>query len=49
MQAREVGTCGFSHFRYGQRAMNMNRYTNAKLVDIHLIYGLANQNGRAAV
>lgn len=28
--------------------MNMNRYTNAELADIHFIYGLANGNGRAA-
>ncbi|GFX11882.1 hypothetical protein TNCV_2996661 [Trichonephila clavipes] len=29
--------------------MNMNRYTNAELADIHFICGLANGNGRAAV
>ncbi|GFW22263.1 hypothetical protein TNCV_1430171 [Trichonephila clavipes] len=39
----------FSHFRHGQRGMNMNPYTNAKLVDILFIYGLANGNGRVAV
>ncbi|GFY35395.1 hypothetical protein TNCV_194881 [Trichonephila clavipes] len=33
------------HFRHGQRAMNMNRYTNAELVDIHFNYGPANGNG----
>ncbi|GFT67342.1 hypothetical protein TNCV_2360001 [Trichonephila clavipes] len=27
----------------------MNRYTNAKLTDIHFIYGLSNGNGRVAV
>ncbi|GFU64800.1 hypothetical protein TNCV_2128741 [Trichonephila clavipes] len=35
--------------RHGQRAMNMNRDTNAELVDIHFIYGLANGNGRVLV
>ncbi|GFV91563.1 hypothetical protein TNCV_2385231 [Trichonephila clavipes] len=29
--------------------MNMNRYTNAELVDIHFIYRLAYGNRRAAV
>ena len=38
-----------SHFGNRQRAMNMIRYTNAELVNIHFIYGLANENGRAAV
>ncbi|GFV46655.1 HTH_48 domain-containing protein [Trichonephila clavipes] len=33
----------------GHRVMNMKRYTNAELVDIHFIYGLANGNGCAAV
>ncbi|GFV96926.1 hypothetical protein TNCV_4351391 [Trichonephila clavipes] len=39
----------FPHFRHGQRAMNMNSYTNAELVNIHFIYGLANGSGRVAV
>ncbi|GFY06993.1 hypothetical protein TNCV_4202641 [Trichonephila clavipes] len=39
----------FPHFKHGQHAMNMNRYTNAELVDIHFIYDLANGNGRVAV
>ncbi|GFW09095.1 hypothetical protein TNCV_3081871 [Trichonephila clavipes] len=39
----------FPHFRYGQRVMNMNPYTNAKLPDIHFIYSLANRNGYVAV
>ncbi|GFU83525.1 hypothetical protein TNCV_4217851 [Trichonephila clavipes] len=39
----------FLHFRHGQSAMNMNRYTNSELVDIHFIYDLANGNGRFAV
>ncbi|GFX12760.1 hypothetical protein TNCV_3437341 [Trichonephila clavipes] len=32
-----------------QRAMNMNRYTNAALADIHFIYGIADGNERVAV
>ncbi|GFV37909.1 hypothetical protein TNCV_2663221 [Trichonephila clavipes] len=40
---------GFPHFRLGQHLMNLNRYTNAELVDIYFIYGLANGNGRATV
>ncbi|GFT89259.1 hypothetical protein TNCV_4385711 [Trichonephila clavipes] len=39
----------FPHFRQGQRVMSVNRYMNAKLADIHLLYGLANGNGRVAV
>ncbi|GFX44504.1 hypothetical protein TNCV_4713301 [Trichonephila clavipes] len=39
----------FPHFRHEQRAMNMNRYMNAELADIHSIYNLANGNGCAAV
>ncbi|GFX98880.1 DUF4817 domain-containing protein [Trichonephila clavipes] len=39
----------FLHFRHGQRAMNMYRFTNSELADIHFIYGLADGNGRAAV
>ncbi|GFW43259.1 hypothetical protein TNCV_1350221 [Trichonephila clavipes] len=39
----------FPHFRHGQRAMNMNRCTNAELADIHFIYGLDYGNGRIAV
>ncbi|GFT88940.1 uncharacterized protein TNCV_907221 [Trichonephila clavipes] len=34
---------------HGQRAINMNSYTNAELADIHFIHGLANGNGRVAV
>ena len=45
---RKVGVW-FPHCRHGQRAINMNRYTNAELADIHFIYGLADGNGRAAV
>ncbi|GFT10318.1 hypothetical protein TNCV_3735601 [Trichonephila clavipes] len=37
------------HFSYGQRAMNMNRYTNAELSDIHFIYGLSKGNGHFLV
>ncbi|GFV46952.1 uncharacterized protein TNCV_3033491 [Trichonephila clavipes] len=37
------------HFIHGRRAMNMSRYTNAELTDIHFICGLANVNGRIAV
>ncbi|GFU07935.1 hypothetical protein TNCV_2271541 [Trichonephila clavipes] len=29
--------------------MNMNRYTNVELVDIHFIYSVANGDGRVAV
>ncbi|GFT66858.1 organic cation transporter protein [Trichonephila clavipes] len=36
------------HFTHGQHAINMNRYTNAELVDIHLNYSSANGNGRVA-
>ncbi|GFY18486.1 hypothetical protein TNCV_2397131 [Trichonephila clavipes] len=39
----------FPHFRYGQRAIKMNRYTNAGLVDIHFNYGPPNGNGRFVV
>ncbi|GFT56432.1 DUF4817 domain-containing protein [Trichonephila clavipes] len=39
----------FLHFRHEQRAMNMYRFTNSELADIHFIYGLADGNGRAAV
>ncbi|GFU62335.1 DUF4817 domain-containing protein [Trichonephila clavipes] len=39
----------FLHFRHGQRAMNMYRFTNSELADIHFIYGLAEGKGRAAV
>ncbi|GFU69542.1 uncharacterized protein TNCV_1351021 [Trichonephila clavipes] len=39
----------FPHFRYGPLAMNMNRYTNTELADIHFMYGLANGNGRVDV
>ncbi|GFY09750.1 DUF4817 domain-containing protein [Trichonephila clavipes] len=39
----------FLHFRHGQRAMNMYRFTNSELADIHFIYDLADGNGRAAV
>ncbi|GFU31323.1 hypothetical protein TNCV_8721 [Trichonephila clavipes] len=39
----------FPYFRHEQRAMNMNRYTNAELADIHFIYDLAKRNGRVAV
>ncbi|GFT97666.1 transposase-like protein [Trichonephila clavipes] len=39
----------FLHFRHGQHAMNMYRFTNSELADIHFIYGLADGNGRAAV
>ncbi|GFV73483.1 DUF4817 domain-containing protein [Trichonephila clavipes] len=39
----------FLHFKHGQRAMNMYRFTNSQLTDIHFIYGLADGNGRAAV
>ncbi|GFX02091.1 DUF4817 domain-containing protein [Trichonephila clavipes] len=39
----------FLHFRHGQRAMNMYRFTNSELADIHFIYGLADGNGRVAV
>ncbi|GFV90695.1 hypothetical protein TNCV_2224111 [Trichonephila clavipes] len=39
----------YSHFRYGQCAMIMNRYTNVELVNIPFIYGLTNGNGRVAV
>ncbi|GFU47870.1 hypothetical protein TNCV_4966841 [Trichonephila clavipes] len=34
---------------YGQRPMNMNRYTNSELADIHFIYDLVNRNGRVDV
>ncbi|GFT41032.1 DUF4817 domain-containing protein [Trichonephila clavipes] len=39
----------FLHFSHGQRAMNMYRFTNSELADIHFIYGLADGNGRADV
>ncbi|GFV67249.1 hypothetical protein TNCV_3670041 [Trichonephila clavipes] len=39
----------FPHLKHGQRAMDLNRYTNAELDDIHFIYKLANRNGRVAV
>ncbi|GFU69550.1 DUF4817 domain-containing protein [Trichonephila clavipes] len=39
----------FLHFRHGQRAMNMYRFTNSELADIHFINDLADGNGRAAV
>ncbi|GFY10936.1 hypothetical protein TNCV_1124581 [Trichonephila clavipes] len=39
----------FPHLRHGQRVINMNRYMNAELADIHFIYGLANENGRVSV
>ncbi|GFX39440.1 hypothetical protein TNCV_2668021 [Trichonephila clavipes] len=39
----------FLHFRHGQRAMNMYRFRNSELADIHFIYCLADGNGRAAV
>ncbi|GFV32133.1 hypothetical protein TNCV_1674221 [Trichonephila clavipes] len=49
---REYPQClsgsAWSH-RHGQRTMNMNRYTNARLADIHLNHGIANGNGRVAV
>ncbi|GFU91282.1 hypothetical protein TNCV_4366271 [Trichonephila clavipes] len=35
----------FPHFRNGQRAMNMNRYTNAELADIHFLYHVGSGNG----
>ncbi|GFX31182.1 hypothetical protein TNCV_2026831 [Trichonephila clavipes] len=38
-----------SSFQNEQRAMNINRYTNAKLAGIHFIYGLANRNGHVAI
>ncbi|GFY35770.1 hypothetical protein TNCV_4841471 [Trichonephila clavipes] len=39
----------FPHFRYGQRAMSSNHYTNAEFADIHFIYGLINGNERVSV
>ncbi|GFU77343.1 hypothetical protein TNCV_4358951 [Trichonephila clavipes] len=39
----------FPHFRHAQNVMNMNRYMNAELADIHFIYGLANGKGRVVV
>ncbi|GFW30182.1 hypothetical protein TNCV_1054931 [Trichonephila clavipes] len=39
----------FPHFRHYQHAMNMNRYTNAELADIHFINGLTNGNRCADV
>ncbi|GFX82473.1 hypothetical protein TNCV_2166211 [Trichonephila clavipes] len=39
----------FPHLIHGQRAMSMNRYTNAELVDILFNYGPADGNGRVAV
>ncbi|GFU80059.1 hypothetical protein TNCV_579391 [Trichonephila clavipes] len=39
----------FSHFRHGQRAKNINRYTNAEMAGIHFIYDLANGNERVAI
>ncbi|GFW74779.1 hypothetical protein TNCV_963541 [Trichonephila clavipes] len=39
----------FLHFRHGQRAMNMNRYTITDKADIHFLFGLANGNGRVGV
>ncbi|GFX48686.1 hypothetical protein TNCV_407931 [Trichonephila clavipes] len=39
----------FPHFRHEQLAMNINRYTNTKLADIHFIYDLANGNGCVVV
>ncbi|GFT76615.1 uncharacterized protein TNCV_3678501 [Trichonephila clavipes] len=38
----------FPHIRHRQRVMNMNRYTKVKLVDIDIIYRIANGNGRTA-
>ncbi|GFU05588.1 hypothetical protein TNCV_3291931 [Trichonephila clavipes] len=35
----------FPHFRHGQHAMNMNRYTNDGLADIHFIFRIAKGNG----
>ncbi|GFW47606.1 hypothetical protein TNCV_583181 [Trichonephila clavipes] len=39
----------FTHFRHRQWAMNMNRYTNTELTDIHFIYDPAHGNRRVAV
>ena len=49
MRALKVGTCGFSTFRHGQRAMSINRYKKVELADICFIYGQANGNGHASV
>ncbi|GFW28291.1 hypothetical protein TNCV_4639581 [Trichonephila clavipes] len=43
------GHIWFAHFKHGQRAMNMNHYTNAEMADIHFINGLANGNGSVTV
>ena len=45
MGANNVAMCSFLI----SRAININCYTNAKLQDIHYIYGLANGNGSADV
>ncbi|GFU94717.1 hypothetical protein TNCV_3386061 [Trichonephila clavipes] len=39
----------FPYSRHGQRVMNMDRYTNAELADIHFNYEPANRNGRVAI
>ncbi|GFS93896.1 hypothetical protein TNCV_5053491 [Trichonephila clavipes] len=39
----------FPHFRHRQQTVNMNRYTNTKLVDIHFIYNLANGSEHVTV
>ncbi|GFW93424.1 hypothetical protein TNCV_46271 [Trichonephila clavipes] len=44
----ERGKCSKSHLSFRSPQRNMGRITNIDLADMHLIYGLAEENARAA-